>query len=151
MHGYEVKGIMLIAPEGVNINVSLKTNELNNFLNELKKMINFNDEELKLFPAYSHIYRKLKVRIKKEILTTRNSTLKVCNSKTGKYINPEDWESFISNENVILIDTRNDYEVKVGKFKQAINPKCKDFIEILKWITDKLLKKKDIKNKRIAM
>ena len=63
-----------------------------------------------------HIYKKFKIKIKKEILTTRN--LKKINplDLVGKYIKPEDWDNFISNPNTLIIDMRNNFEVQVGTF-----------------------------------
>ena len=149
--GIAVKGIVLVAPEGININISLSTNNLEQVLGELKKIFPFKNQETKVLNYDKHIFRKFKVKIKKEILTTRN--LKQTNPMkvVGEYIKPEDWESFINQPNTILIDMRNDYEIKIGTFKNALNPKCKDFTELLKWLKNDLIKKESLKNKKIAM
>ena len=68
--------------------------------------------------------------------------------KVGKYVEPKDWDSFINASDVVLIDTRNDYEVGIGTFKGAINPKTKSFSEFPEWWEEN---KDKFQNKKIAM
>ena len=71
----------------------------------------------------------MKVRLKKEIVTIGNTAIDP-NKHIGKYIEPSEWNEFISDPNTILIDTRNEYEVSIGTFKGAINPETKKVFEI---------------------
>ncbi len=148
---YNLRGIILIAPEGLNMNVSIFSLEFENFLKDLAKLFEFSKNELKVSDCNAHIFRKLKIKIKREILSTRNKVNILENNKIGKYISPQDWENFIKEEDVILVDTRNDYEIRVGTFKKSLNPQCRDFTEILNWISNNLLKENNIHKKKIAM
>ena len=147
----DVKGTVLIAPEGININISVVTNKYKYILESLKFFFDYNKNDLKKFLCRKHIYKKFKIKIKNEILTTRN--LKRINplDLVGKYIKPEDWDDFISNPNTLLIDMRNNFEVQMGTFKNAINPKCNNFTDLLKWLKEDFLKTEALKNKKIAM
>ena len=95
--------------------------------------------------------RLVKVRLKKEIVTIGNTEVNP-NKYIGKYIEPNDWNELISDPNTILIDTRNEYEVAIGTFKGAINPKTKSFRDLPNWIKNNLENEDDdYKNKKIAM
>ena len=128
-----MKGTILIAPEGINSTISgtkLAIDKLKNFL------LNngFGSMEYKESIADNYPFKKMKIRIKKEIVTIQDS-LDVENMK-GKYVTPDKWDEFISSDDVILIDTRNDYEVLEGTFEGAINPHTKSFSEIKDWLKD---------------
>jgi len=75
----------------------------------------------------------MKVRLKKEIVTLRVPELDP-NKTVGQYVKPQDWNALLADPEVVLIDTRNDYEVKIGTFKGAINPDIKTFTELPAWI-----------------
>ena len=147
---YDVKGIVLLAPEGININISYISEKKGNIIDDLKEVIFLKETSIKIFNCKKHIFRKLKIKIKKEILTTRNLIEIKPLKKVGTYVRPSEWEEFIKSPDVILIDTRNDYEVKVGSFKNAVNPKCQNFTSILEWIKNYILVK-DNKDKKIAL
>jgi UPF0176 protein len=83
----------------------------------------------------------LKIRLKKEIVTIGDKTIKP-EKFTGKHIDPIEWDKIINNKKYIIIDTRNDYEVKIGSFKNAINPKTNSFREFPKFIKKLNLEKK---------
>ena len=148
---YNIKGVILIAPEGINMNISVVSFETKGLLAELYDLLNFSKNEVKIIKCYQHIYRKLKIKIKKEIISTENKVRFLEKNKVGEYIKPAEWDSFIQNDDVILVDTRNEYEINVGTFKSALNPKCKNFSAILNWISSNLLKRKNIKRKKIVM
>ncbi len=147
---YDVKGIVLLAPEGININISYITEKKANIINDLKEVMFLKETNVRIFKCKKHIFRKLKIKIKNEILTTRNLIDINPLERVGSYLKPSEWEEFIKSPDVILIDTRNDYEVQVGSFKKAINPKCQNFTSILEWIKNYILVK-DNKDKKIAM
>ena len=93
----------------------------------------------------------MKIRLKKEIVTLGVDNISPT-KLVGNYIKPEDWNEFISDDSVLLIDTRNNYEVSIGSFKRALNPNIKNFREFPEWVSKNLLKKDlKIKNKKIAM
>ena len=147
---YDVKGIILLAPEGININISCLSIQLNSIINELDELISISSKKYNISNCYKHIFKHFKIKIKKEILTTRDYMNIKPILKVGNYIEHNNWERFIKTKDVILIDTRNNYEIKVGTFKKAINPDCNNFISILEWIKKNILIKEN-KNKKIAM
>ena len=90
----------------------------------------------KIMPFY-----KLKIKLKEEIIPFAN---KVKNpSKTGEFIKPKDWNSFIKNDSVLTIDVRNKYETKIGRFTNSTDPRTKNFIEFNDFIKSELSKNKD--------
>jgi len=148
---FDTKGTILIAPEGINGTIEGSKNNIKNFLKTLKNNKKFSD----IIPKYSYSskdsFNRMKVRLKKEIVTIGNTEVNP-NKYIGKYIEPNDWNELISDPNTILIDTRNEYEVAIGTFKGAINPKTKSFRDLPNWIKNNLENEDDdYKNKKIAM
>ena len=94
-------------------------------------------------------FNRMKVRIKREIVTIGDDSINP-NIISGDYVKPENWNELISDPEVIVIDTRNTYETKIGKFKNAIDPKTNSFREFPDWVKNF---KKEVKNKdtKIAM
>ena len=91
----DLKGIILIAPEGVNLNVSIISAQKDLFLSSLSNFFSFSHNDLKLSYENEHIFRKIKIKIKREILTTRlNNEINPVKS-VGEYIKPKDWDNFI--------------------------------------------------------
>src|SRR5699024_7329199 len=78
-------------------------------------------------------FYRLKVKLKKEIVTLGVPDLKTA-EMVGDYLEPEDWNTLIQDPDVVLIDTRNDYEVGIGTFKNAINPQTTSFTEFPEWV-----------------
>ena len=147
----DIKGIVLLAPEGINISVSILSSDIQYLIASLKKVFNIVEQKLKLSFSNKHIYRKIKIKIKKEILTTRIAPQISPHKIVGNYIKPELWDDFIMDPEVLLIDTRNNYEVEVGTFKKAINPKCHNFTEILAWLDNNIINNNTYQYKKIAM
>ena len=146
-----VKGTILLAKEGINGTIAGMPNEINNVLNELWNLDNLNDLEAKYSLAPQNPFFRMKIRIKKEIVTLGIDNISP-KKEVGKYIKPENWNSFISDESLILIDTRNDYEVSIGSFDKAINHNIKSFREFPNWVSKNLLNKgSEIKKKKIGM
>ena len=143
----KIKGLIIIAEEGINgtLSGSEKTlDELMYFITNEICLCQMNIKE-----AFSKIqaFSRLKVKIKKEIVTFGISEILPYN-KTGQYIEPADWNDVISNDDTITIDTRNEYEVRIGSFKGALNPKTQSFSEFPKWWEKN---KEKLKGKNIAM
>ena len=148
---FDTKGTILIAPEGINGTIEGSKNNIKKFLETLKNNKKFSD----IIPKYSYSskdsFNRMKVRLKKEIVTIGNTEVNP-NKYIGKYIEPNDWNELISDPNTILIDTRNEYEVAIGTFKGAINPKTKSFRDLPNWIKNNLENEdNDYKDKKIAM
>ena len=133
----EIKGTLLLADEGINGTLAGPEKSILELLNYLKTDPLFEDNFKGLGHKESwsdkHPFYRMKVKLKKEIVTLGVpgvSPTKV----VGKYVKPQDWNSVISDPEVILIDTRNDYEYAIGTFKNAINPKTTTFREFPQFI-----------------
>jgi UPF0176 protein len=89
----------------------------------------------------------MKVKLKKEIVTMGQPDVNPTEI-VGKYVEPKDWDSLVNSPDVVVIDTRNDYEVGIGTFKGAVNPNTKSFSEFPEWWEEN---KDKFHNKKIAM
>lgn len=145
MDELSIKGTIIIAEEGYNSTVSGLREDIENFTKILEKVFATKLVYKSSFHA-ERPFLKAKVRIKNEIVSLRK---KVAIEKgIGTHAKPSDWNKIISDENTIILDTRNDYEVELGTFKGAINPKIEKFSDLPKFVAENL---ETAKNKRVAM
>ncbi len=143
----DIRGTLLLAPEGLNGTVAGTREAIDNLQAFLHNDGRFEGIEYKeSFVDYYPFYR-LKVRIKKEIVTLGKPHLDV-EKLTGTFVEPEAWNALISDPEVVVVDTRNTYETKIGTFKGAHDPETETFREFPEFI-DHFLKQK--KKQRIAM
>lgn len=142
-----VRGTILVAKEGFNGTISGSKENSSIVLNELIKLTNAKDVNIKTNYDNVHPFEKMKVKLKKEIISMGIEGLDV-ESLKGQYIETKNWDDFISSKDVILIDTRNSYEVEVGTFENAINPFTETFKEFPNWVKDN---KNIFEGKKIAM
>ena len=142
------KGNILVGPEGLNGTIAVPELHEQKTINFLKEIgVKENHIKYSNFDSDRFFKKKLKVKIKKEIVTS-NFNLSVEDIKKGQFIDPKNWENFISQEDVAIIDTRNEYEFKMGHFKNAINPKIESFREFKNYID---ANKDKLKNKKVAI
>ena len=148
-HGLSVglKGTIILAEEGINSTCSGSTEAIKSTLSMIKSDKRFKKMEVKYSYADFCPFPKFKVKKKAEIVTFKQSGANPMD-EVGEYLEPKDWNAVISDPNVITIDTRNDYEVKVGKFKGSINPRTDDFTSFSEFVDSQLAEHKD---KKIAM
>ena len=148
---HHIKGTILLASEGINGTIAGLPDDIHTLLNFLRIDSQFNgafaDLEHKESFANEHPFYRMKVKLKKEIVTLGVAGVSPTN-KVGTYVKPEDWNALISDPDVILIDTRNDYEVDIGTFKGAIDPKTTTFREFPEYVAKNLDK---TKHKKVAM
>ena len=144
----EVLGTFLLAEEGINGTVAGKPKAIHLVIDWIRSWQEIEQLEIKFSKSSSRNFRRMKVRIKKEIVTMGKENVDSLN-QSGEYIEPEDWNQFISQEGVMLIDTRNSYEVSMGKFKYAVNPNTDNFSEFPDWV-DGMSNRED-KTQKIAM
>ncbi|MGY8753656.1 MAG: oxygen-dependent tRNA uridine(34) hydroxylase TrhO [Phycisphaerales bacterium] len=143
----DVRGIVLLASEGINSTIAGSPEGVRNVLQFLRDDARFSELTWKESTASQAPFRKLRVRLKKEIVTMGVEGIDP-SRLVGTYVNPKDWNELISDPNVILVDARNDYEVEIGTFKNAINPDIAAFGELPKWIEENI----DIEEQpRVAM
>ena len=144
-----IMGTILIANEGINGTISGKNNEINQAISLLKSDKRFANIEIKYSSTNKQPFHRMKVRLKKEIVTIGLPEINP-NKKVGTYVKPEDWNDLISDPNVIVIDTRNKYETKIGSFQNALDPETSSFREFPDWVK-KFKSSKENANKKIAM
>lgn len=152
-HG--AKGTLLLATEGINGTIAGPESGVRAVLAWLRSDARLAGLEHK--EAWTdHIpFYRMKVRLKKEIVTMGVPDVHPA-LIAGHYVKPADWNALIADPNVVLIDTRNDYEVKIGTFKGAINPQTHTFTELPSWVAREMLeggKLADVggKKPRVAM
>ncbi|WP_265026086.1 rhodanese-related sulfurtransferase [Wolbachia endosymbiont of Rhagoletis indifferens] len=138
----ELKGTILLAEEGVNATISGKRNAIDEIFDFLHSDYRLKDLTWKESAAKYQPFSKMKVKLKREIVNLGVSNLDI--SLKGKYVDPEHWDDFTSQPDVLVIDTRNEYEVKLGKFKNAINPHTQCFREFPQW-AESFSESKDLK------
>ena len=144
-----IMGTILIAGEGINGTISGKYNEIKETISSLTSDDRFSNIEIKYSSTDKQPFHRMKVRLKKEIVTIGLPEINP-NKKVGKYIKPEDWNKLISDPNVVVIDTRNKYETKIGSFQNALDPETSSFREFPDWVK-KFKNSENNTNKKIAM
>ena len=141
-----ILGTVLLDKEGVNGTISGTKKDLNAFIRLIKKTLKIRKLSIKISQNEFIPFYRLKIRLKKEIVTIGDKSIKP-ERLTGKHVNPIKWDKIINNKKYVIIDTRNDYEVSIGTFKNAVNPKTMSFREFPKFIEKLEIKK----NQPIAM
>tara|TARA_B100000401_G_scaffold43833_1_gene25787 strand:+ start:2311 stop:3240 length:930 start_codon:yes stop_codon:yes gene_type:complete len=116
-----VKGTILLANEGINASISGDQKTLDGALKYIKKKLKIRKLNLKINDTEFLPFNRMKVRLKKEIVSLGIKNLKL-NNRKANYIHPSEWDKIILNKNIKVIDVRNTYEIKIGKFKNTINP-----------------------------
>ncbi|MGB0389124.1 MAG: rhodanese-related sulfurtransferase [Ardenticatenaceae bacterium] len=124
----EVKGSLLLAAEGLNGTIAGKREGVNKVLAYLRADARLAELEHQESLADEVPFRRMKVRLKKEIVTIGLDDIDPT-EKVGTYVKPAAWNDLISEPDVMLIDTRNDYEIRAGTFEGAINPHTEAFGE----------------------
>lgn len=143
----KIYGTLLLAAEGINGTVSGPRAGIDALLTYLKEDPRFADLKHKEALNEEQSFYRMKVRLKKEIVTLGAPGTDPL-EMVGSYVKPENWNDLINDPDTLLIDTRNDYEVEVGTFKGAINPKTKTFRDFKNYVADNLDKDK---HKKVAM
>ncbi|MEK9650211.1 MAG: rhodanese-related sulfurtransferase [Gammaproteobacteria bacterium] len=148
LHKQLIKGTLLIASEGLNGTLSGAQKSIENLKDFLISRDLFSAANFKLSFSKFSPFPRLKVKLKKEIVTIGDPSIDP-RMKVGKYIAPEAWNEFISEENVLVLDTRNTYEVSIGTFPGAVQPNTTNFREFPEWVNS--LEESVSKDQKIAM
>lgn len=147
MESVGIKGTLLLASEGINGTVAGTQAAIDSLLAWLEQQPGLDHIVYKLsFDAEMPFYRT-KVKLKKEIVTMGVEGIDP-RKVVGTYVKPKDWNQLISDPDVLLIDTRNDYEVSIGTFKHAVDPKTQTFREFPDYVKENL---DPAKHKKVAM
>ena len=130
-----VKGIILLAQEGINSTIAGAPEDVYAVLAYLRFDQKFAGLQHKESWSDLPPFHRMKVRLKKEIVTMGVPGISPT-KLAGTYVKPQDWNALIRDPDVVLIDTRNDYEVELGTFSGAIDPKIKTFSELVQWVDE---------------
>ena len=128
-----VKGTLLLAREGINGTIAGQREGMDQVLDWLRADPRLSDLDHKESLCEEMPFYRTKVKLKKEIVTIGVPDVSP-NETVGTYVDPQDWNALISDPQVLLIDTRNDYEVSIGTFEGAVDPKNKSFREFPEYI-----------------
>lgn len=140
-------GSLLLATEGINGTLAGDPAEMEAFLDVIRADERFRDLELKHSFAPSLPFRRLKIRLKKEIVTLGQPEAHPARA-VGTYVEPEAWNALLDDPSVTVVDTRNTYETEVGKFRGALDPRTGDFRDFPAFVEAEL---DPAKHPRVAM
>ena len=147
MEALGIKGTLLLAHEGINGTVSGTREGIDGLLAYLNSDARINPISYKESLHEEQPFYRTKVKLKKEIVTMGVEGIDPRHT-VGSYVKPKDWNALISDPDVLVIDTRNDYEIEFGTFKHAVDPKTKTFREFPDYVKDNMDKEK---HKKVAM
>ncbi|GAC32566.1 oxygen-dependent tRNA uridine(34) hydroxylase TrhO [Paraglaciecola polaris] len=147
MQDNAIKGTLLLAEEGINGTVSGSRQGIDTLLAYLNNDPRIAPISHKESLDETQPFHRTKVKLKKEIVTMGVEGIDPLRT-VGTYVKPQDWNALISDPEVTVIDTRNDYEIEIGTFKNAINPNTESFREFPQYVKDNLAPRK---NKKVAM
>ena len=133
----DLSGLLIFASEGFNGTICADNNVIEIIINLLKKYTLTRNLNIKVSFSEKKVFKKLKIKIKKEIVTMGVPEINPTKDN-GTYIDSDNWNKLIKNQNTIIIDTRNHYEVSIGTFQNSINPNTRNFSEFPKWVDDHL-------------
>ncbi len=142
-----ISGSLLLAKEGINGTIAGHRKGLDAALAYIRALPGCADLEWKESTAAAQPFARMKVKLKKEIVTMGQPDVDP-RASVGHYVEPEDWNELILSDDVAVIDTRNDYEVAIGTFEGAVDPKTASFRDFPAWWEEN---KERFHNKRIAM
>jgi len=143
----DVKGTLLLAHEGINGTIAGSQTGIEAVLAHLATDERLGQISHKFSYADENPFQRSKVKLKKEIVTMGVEGIDPLLT-VGTYVKPKDWNALISDPEVVLVDTRNDYEVEIGTFENAINPNTETFREFPQYVEENLDK---TKHKKVAM
>jgi UPF0176 protein len=141
-----VVGTILLATEGINGSLAGTDSAVAQVLARLRAVPGLHDLESKETPAEELPFHRIKVKVKREIVTLRAPADPT--KRVGAYVKPREWNQLLDDPEIVLVDTRNDYEVAEGTFPGALDPKTAKFSEFPAWVTQNL---DPAKHKKVAM
>lgn len=137
-----IRGTILLAAEGINGTIAGEPAQLASMMAFIRAIPAFADLESKESHAEAMPFRRMKVRLKREIVTMGVPGLDPANV-VGTYVAPEDWNALITDPDVLVIDTRNSFEFEAGTFAKAVDPQTRSFGEFPAYVQRELAGRKD--------
>ena len=145
--GRGIKGTLLLAHEGINGTIAGSEKAIAGLIDHLEGIEGLAGLEVKYSGAAEMPFNRLKVRLKREIVTMGVDDLDPANS-AGTYVAPADWNALISSADTLVIDTRNAYEVSIGTFQGALDPRTASFREFPAWVEEH---REELEGRKVAM
>lgn len=142
-----IKGTILLAPEGINATISGSRDAIDSILAFLRSDSRLADLEHKESYAEELPFERMKVKLKKEIVTLGLPQIDP-SDRVGTYVSAQEWNALISDPEVLVIDARNDYEVGIGTFQGALNPETESFRDFPAYVRQNL---NPDRHKKVAM
>ncbi len=130
-----LKGTILLAPEGINGTIAGEPAAIDAVISYLRSIPEFAGLEVKYSEASEMPFLRMKVRLKKEIVTMGVDGVDAAREK-GDYVDPQDWNALIADPDTVVIDTRNAYEVAIGSFDGAVDPQTQSFRDFPAWFDE---------------
>jgi UPF0176 protein len=130
-----LRGRILISPEGINGTCSGTYEETRKYIDSMKSDPRFIDMHFKADEVEGHVFKKMHVRVKKELVTFRLDEDVDPNKTSGKHLSPKQWYEMMNDDDVFILDGRTDYEFDLGHFRNAIRPPLKSFREFPEWVS----------------
>jgi UPF0176 protein len=144
-HG--VKGTLLLAGEGINGTVAGSEEAIAALIAHLETIPSLAGIDVKFSAASAMPFHRMKVRLKKEIVTMGVGDIDPVDG-AGAYVDPIEWNALISDPGTVVVDTRNDYEVAIGTFRNAVDPETKSFRDFPQWVEQH---RQELEGRKIAM
>ncbi len=142
-----IRGTLLLAREGINGTIAGTNEAIETVIAAIRALPGCADLDVKYSSAEAMPFLRLKVRLKREIVTMGKPDIDPL-AGTGHYVAPADWNALIDDPDTIVIDTRNDYEVAIGSFARAIDPGTASFGDFPAWVEKH---REELDGKRVAM
>jgi UPF0176 protein len=142
----DLLGTTLIAPEGINGTMAGSSTTIDHLLDFLAQRTGLERSEVKLSTTDAPPFRRLKFKLKREIITFRNAT--VDPARPGQYVDPQQWNTLLADPDVLLLDTRNTYETAIGTFAGAVTPPLDTFSDFSDYVREHL---DPTKHRKVAM
>ena len=144
--GTELLGTTLLAPEGINGTMAGPAEAIERLLDFLGERTGLRRDEVKFSSAEVQPFRRLKFKLKREIITFRNAIADV--TKAGEYVEAREWNALIADPEVLVLDTRNAYESEIGTFRGAVAPPLGTFSDFATYVRENLDPEK---HRKVAM
>lgn len=138
----EICGSLLVAPEGINGTLAGPASGVDGMLTLLHQHCGLPRDDVKFSESTAKPFNRLKVRQKREIITFKQPAADP-NVRVGAYVRPQDWNALIAQPEVLVLDTRNTYETRLGVFKNAVVPPIDEFTAFADFVREKLAPHKE--------
>ncbi|MDO8168144.1 rhodanese-related sulfurtransferase [Candidatus Phytoplasma melaleucae] len=131
-------GRVIISHEGINGTLSGLANNIHTYIKNLQQDSRFYETDFKIEKSYKHLFPKLSVKYKKEIVSLKLEQDVFPNSRRMNYLTPKEFYVLSQHKEVLILDVRNNYEYQLGHFQNAINPNIRNFRDLPKWTDENI-------------